>query len=175
MWAWEEEGGQETRGDSLSRIFTHIRREREGEQEGRPTPINEKRGGREGGEWGYEVIHGDIELVLNGALHLDGSVDSIRDQVLVLLLLRSSQQQRRIGGRVLGLELLDAYIVKVELSGVNPRKGEQGGTRGRICSLAKSPVSATTVVKVLSWSRREAIALTVEEKKEERRRRRSEC
>jgi len=129
MWAWEEEGGQETRGDSLSRIFTHIRREREGEQEGRPTPINEKRGGREGGEWGYEVIHGDIELVLNGALHLDGSVDSIRDQVLVLLLLRSSQQQRRIGGRVLGLELLDAYIVKVELRS-EPKKGRTRGNKG---------------------------------------------
>jgi len=37
------------RGDSLSPIFTHIRREREGEQEGRPTPINEKRGERGGG------------------------------------------------------------------------------------------------------------------------------
>jgi len=68
----------------------------------------------------YEVIHGDFNLGFNGSVHLGGCLDSIDYQVLVLLQLRSSQQQRRIGGRVLRLVLFNTW--KTRVNNKEPRR-----------------------------------------------------
>lgn len=90
---------------------------------------------------------------------LVGVRDGIINQVGILLVLGSSQDQRRVGGSIRGLVLGNGYenTVSDQLSLRVCFHKDRENSQVRECLHLKSPVSETTVVKFLIWSRAEVM------------------